>query len=223
MGRVRVFESLIFIAFFIFLAGTYAYAGSSDFQYRNINSVTWKVSKDWKLSLTEEVYFKDDASDFYYEHTELGILYSGFFKWLDVSLNFRHALTESPSNKWKKEEQPGFHATFKFKIKDYDFSDRNRFEYRIREDSDDFWRYRNMVTMRFPLKLTRYNIQPYLSDEFFVDFDKEELNENRAYAGLSFKLSKNWGADLYYLWRRVKSGDKWTTNNILGTRLKLEF
>lgn len=197
-------------------------SAATDTQYWKTESLSWSVAKDWKLTLEEEMYFQDDASDFYYQHTDLGVVYSGLTKWLDLGLNYRHVLSESKSV-WKREERPHFSATVKFKLGDYALGNRSRFEYRIREDADDFWRYRNNTTVKFPWKWTRHEIQPYFADEFFVDFDQEDINENRQSYGFSFKITKHVGAEIYYMWRRVKSSDKWATNNIIGTRLKLAF
>lgn len=56
----------------------------------------------------------------------------------------------------------------------YAFDDGD-FQYWNRENADSFWRYRNKITIKFPLKSTKFEIQPYLADEIFVDFDQEEL------------------------------------------------
>ncbi|MFH0877741.1 MAG: DUF2490 domain-containing protein [Candidatus Omnitrophota bacterium] len=193
-----------------------------DTQYWKTESFSWGFAEDWKLTLENEMYFQDDCSDFYYQHTDLGVVYSGLAKWLDLGLNYRHVLSESKSN-WNREERPHMNATVKWKWLDSAFSNRSRFEYRIKEDADDFWRYRNNTTVRLPWKWTRRQIQPFLSDEFFVDFDKKELNENRLSGGVSLRISEHVSAEVYYTWRRLKSSDVWVTHNIIGTRLKLAF
>lgn len=222
MGRRFLFG--LGVALFLASGNVCAYAsGSGDFQYWQIEDISWKLNDLWKLNLGEETYFKNDASDFYYQHTELGATYSGLAKWLDVSAHFRHGLTESRSNLWLREEQPGFSAIFKGKFLGCSVSDRNRFEYRIRENADQGWRYRNQVTVKFPWKWTKLEIQPYFADEFFVDIDLERINENRNYTGFSFKISKNIGMDVFYMWRRLESSGKWGNNQVLGAKLRLSF
>jgi hypothetical protein len=212
---------LFFLAVLIFSSQMSAYAVRADFQYWKIESISWKIADDWKLSLAEEVYFRDDASDYYHEHTELGLAYSGIAKWLEVGLNFRHALDESTKSIWKKEEQPGFHATIKHTIKGFIVSDRNRFEYKIREDATDLWNYRNLLTIRAPWKFTFLEIQPYIAHETFAN---ETLSEIRSFAGFGFKITKNSGAEIFYMQKRNRGGGgHWTGVNAVGTRLKLDF
>ena len=219
---LRCAKVLSFLVILLFGAGSFAYAKKADFQYWSSESIGWNISKKWKLSLSEEHYFRNDAEDFYYQHTEIGATYSGLVKWMDVGLNFRHVRSKGNSG-WKREEQPSFNAYLKFKLKDYSISDRNRFEYRFKQDAQDYWRYRNLLTIKLPLKWTRYEIQPMLSDEIFVDLDKKEFNENRLMPGFSFKINKNLNAEIVYMWRRVKSSDTWSANHAVWTRLKLEF
>lgn len=215
-GRATFFIAVLFYSF-----QAPAYATRVDLQYWKIESISWKVADDWKLSLTEEIYFRDDASDYYHEHTELGLAYSGIAKWLDVGLHFRHALDESTKSIWKREEQPGFYATIKHTIKGFVVSDRNRLEYKIREDATDLWNYRNLLTIRAPWKWTSLEIQPYIAHETFVN---KTLSEIRSFAGFSFKMTKNVGADIFYMQKRNRQGGgHWVGINAVGTRLKLDF
>lgn len=220
-------KRLLFVmGFVLFLALGNACASASangDFQYWQIDDIAWKVNDLWKLNLDEEAYFKNDASDYYYEHTELGVTYSGLAKWFDVTAHFRHVLTESASNVCLREEQPGFSATLKGQLFSCSISDRNRFEYRIKENAEDGWRYRNMVTLKLPWKWTKFEIQPYFADEFFVDFLLEKINENRNYTGFSFNITRNVGMDIFYMWRRLESNGKWGNNQVVGTKLRVSF
>jgi hypothetical protein len=97
------------------------------------------------------------------------------------------------------------------------------FEYRNREDADNFWRYKDKISIIFPFKLTKFEIQPYLADELFVDFDQEILSHNRTYGGFSFKLFKNVKGELFYLRECVKKSGNWTDTNVFGTKLKVSF
>ena len=216
---LRIFGLVVFL-----MAGSVVsvLAQNNDFQYWMIESISWKVANNWKMFLGQEAYFQNDASDFYYEHTEIGADYTGFAKWVDVGLHYRHVLSKT-NDIWLREEQPSLNVTLKGVLKNWSFSDRNRFEYRIKEDAEDGWRYRNLVTIKFPWKITRYQIQPYFADEMFADFLKEEINENRLYTGFSFTFTQNIGLDIFYMWRRIKSSGKWQTNDVLGTNLKLTF
>lgn len=193
-----------------------------DFQYWNTESVTWKIDDDWKMGLEEELRFGDDASNLYYHRTDLSVTYSGITDWLDAGVSYRHVFEEKSSD-WKQENRPHLNAAVKWKISDIDFSNRVRFEYRNREDAENYWRYRNKFSIKFPFKLTKLNIQPYVADEIFYDFNEETLNKNRVYAGFGFTIFKNLKAEIYYLLESSKTGKDWKDTNVLGTKLKFAF
>jgi hypothetical protein len=104
-----------------------------------------------------------------------------------------------------------------------DLSDRSRIEYRVLEDRKDVWRYRNKVAAKLPFELTELKLQPYVADEIFVPLDDVDINTNRLYAGVLFKLTKNMGCDLHYLWQSTRSNGGWTDINVVGTALKFSF
>ena len=213
----------IAIGFFltIFLCECYAF-DDGDFQYWNTESVSFKVGDDWQAQLDEEFRYGDDGGDFYRQHSDLGFTYSGFAKWLDVGINYRH-IFQKKDDKWARECRPHLNITLKGKLCDWALRCRGRFEYRDTQNSNDGWRYRDKFTVKLPFKFSRLEIQPYIADEIFVDFDERELNRNRLYAGFSMKLFKKLKAEIFYLWQRSKKDDEWIDVNILGTKLKFSF
>jgi hypothetical protein len=109
-------------------------------------------------------------------------------------------------------------------MKGFKFEDRSRMEYRHFDYQADSWRYRNKVTVRLPWKLTRMEIQPYLSDEIHIGFGgTNQFNQNRFSPGVGMNLTKNIKAEIYYLLQSAKSSGRWADTNILGTKLKLVF
>ena len=214
----------IALIFMVFLATSNSLSlafDDGDFQYWNTESISWKIDKDWGMKLEEEFRFGDFATDYYYQHSDLGITYSGLSEYLDLGISYRLVFEEKSSG-WKAENRPHFNTTAKLDLCGFKISDRNRFELRYREGATDGWRYRNKLTFKAP-KLTKLSIQPYIADEIFVDFIKDEFNRNRLYGGIGFKLIKNLKADLYYLWELNKSGSDWKTYHIAGSKLKLSF
>lgn len=193
-----------------------------DFQYWNTESISWKVNENWKAQFEAEFRYGDDASNFYYQHSDLGFIYSGLAEWIDLGFNYRQ-IFEEKSSIWRYENVPHLNATVKWKLFDFSFSNRGRFEYKNREEADNYWRYRNKFTVKLPMKLTQLEIQPYIADEIFCDFDKETLNRNRLYSGFSFKLFKSLKADIFYLWQSSEKNDKWNDTHVLGTKLNLSF
>jgi len=195
-----------------------------DWQYWGTLNASTKLSDEWKLGVEEEARWGDDATNPYYNHTDVGVTYSGLADWFDLGINYRH-INEEKSNEWKTEYRPHVNGIVKWKLKDFSFSNRSRFEFREREDSDETWQYRNKLLVNPPISLTKYEMKPYIADETFFDSDSKELNRNRFYSGFSFKIFKNLKGDVYYLWQRSKSSSsgKWTDVNAVGTKLKIAF
>lgn len=210
----------LWMALALLSARSYAFE-DGDFQFWNTNSVSWKVDKDWKVDLEEEFRYGDDAGDFYYQHSDIGVTYSGMAKWLDVGINYRQIFQES-NDDWKYENMPHANVTLKLDYIGFTMSTRSRFEYRDVENDDPKWRYRNKFGITLP-KFSSLEIRPYIADEFFVDIEQEDLVRNRLSTGLSFKLWKHLSGDVYYLWQATESGTDWTSYHILGTKLKVPF
>jgi len=222
---MKIFPAIILIVGIIafFCSDALAF-DDEDWQYWGTASVSYEISDEWKLDLEEEARWGDDMRNPYYNHTDVGAVYSGLADWFDLGINYRY-INEEKSNEWKKEHRPHVNGTVKWKLCDFSFSNRSRFEFREREDSDEVWQYRNKLSLKSLLNLTKYKIQPYIADETFFDSDLKELNRNRLYSGLSFNIFKNLKGDVYYLWQRSKSSSsgKWTDVNAVGTKLKISF
>ena len=210
-----------FIFFLLFSLKCFAF-DDNDFQYWNTESLSWKANDDFKVTLEEEFRLGDDGGSFYYQHSDLGIVYSGITDWLDVGINYRH-IFEKKSGDWQQENRPHLNAIVKWRSFNSSFSNRGRFEYRNRESAEDFWRYRNKLALTLPFKMTRFDIQPYIADEIFYDFDDEDLIRNRLYSGFYLKLFNNLNSEVFYLWQRSKQSGGWDDIHVLGTKLKLTF
>lgn len=216
---------LITLLFFITLSGivcSNAFA-ESNFEYWNTEKAEWKFHKDLKVTAEGEFRVRTNGLGFYYQHTDAGLVYSGIGKWLDLGINYRLIFGKTPKYGWISENRLHMNATLKHKLFGFGLSSRSRFEYRGIESATDRWRYRNKFTIKAPWKLTRFEIQPYIAEEIFVDFYKKDLNRNRLYGGVSIKIWKHLKGSIYYLWQanRVKNG--WYHNNVFGTKLKLTF
>jgi hypothetical protein len=205
------------------ITGLIAIAGptraDSDWEYWSQYEVAWKAGADVQLRLKPELRFRDDFSDYYYIHVEVGVDWR-FRDWLTLAPYYRYISQESKGD-WKTEKRPEADATLAWEVRDFGFSDRNRLEYRITADRETF-RYRNRLWVK-PPKITRAGVQPFLAEEVFYDFDADELNKNRVYAGFSVGLADGLNADVYYIMDSSKKTDEWSRINILATALKYRF
>ncbi len=201
-------------------ATAYAYK-DNDFQVWNTDSEEFKINPDAKIVFEQEFRWGGSAKDFYYQHYDLGFLYT-LQKHLNVGAGYRHVLSK-PGNKFLVENEPYICATLFWELAGFNFDDRSRLELNHFDYKDDTWTYRNKFTVKAPWKFTQFQIQPYLSDEIFILMDDgQRLNKNRFSAGLGMSLTKNLRAEMYYMLQSSKSL-KWTAANVLGTKLKLLF
>jgi len=216
----------IIIAGLIFCMGLFAVIPAfafedGDLQVWNAESVEGRLNDHLKLKLEEELRFGDNAGELYYTHTEGGITVSVTDS-LDLGMKYRQ-IYEKKNGKWKEENRPHFNATVKWVGQGFKFKDRNRIEYRDCEDKQDTFRYRNKLSIDFPVRWTRFNIQPYIADEIFIDFEGEKFNRNRFYAGFKAKLFKHLKTDIFYLWQSSEKSDKWIDYNVIGVKVKAVF
>ena len=196
---------------------------NGDFQFWNSDSVEVKITDPLKAKIEQEFRFGDDMSELYYLHTDGG-LYLKVTDGLTFAANYRQVYEKKGKDKWEREYRPHLNATVSWEWFDFKFSDRNRLEYRMYDVKDDKWRYRNKLTAKFPWKWTALEIQPYMSDEIFVDFYGKRLTRNRVYGGLEMKLLKHLKTDLFYMWQTSKDEPgKWTGWNVLGLKIKAVF
>jgi len=199
-----------------------AYAfDDGDFQVWHTEAQEKKISKNSKITAEEEVRFGDDASDFYYQHYDLGYVYS-VNKNLDLGFNYRQVY-EKRNGHFREENRPHLNATVKWEAWKTKLEDRSRLEYRHFYWQEDSWRYRNKFSVKFPWKFTALEIQPYLADEMFLNLNGIDFNRNRFYAGAGFNIFNNIKGEIFYLLQRSKSSGKWTDANVLGTKIKISF
>ena len=194
-----------------------------DFQYWSNAGASVKLNKDWTAAFEEEFRLGDGGGHLYYHHSDLGFLYKGLADWIDVGFNFREVFEKDSSGEWRQEHRPHLNVILKSKLLGLDFSSRSRFEYRDRENQKDLWRYRNKFTVKLPFELTSLKLKPYVADEVFVPLNDDNIDRNRFYSGVTFDVSKNIKADIFYLWQMSKSGKEWKDINVLGTSLKFYF
>ena len=212
---------LILGLFLIFLnIRAYAY-DDGDFQVWNTDVEEFKINKDAKIAFEEEFRWGDNANEFYYHHYDVGFFWN-LKQYFNIGGGYRH-IYELKKGKFKLENEPYLVFAYKWEMASFKFDDRSRLEYRHFEYQTDSWRYRNKFTVKFPFRFTKLEIQPYLSDEIFLNFYGAAFTKNRFYSGLEFTVTKNIKADVYYLLEHTKTGRIWPDVNVLGTKIKILF
>lgn len=211
---------LVVIGLLASAAAVWAY-DDGDWQFWAAQQVEHKVSDRLKVRAETEFYFGDDLSELYHRRVEVGLT-TPLAKWFELAASYRY-FEEKKEGEWRDEHRPHLSGTFLWPLGLLSLADRNRFEYRIREGSDDFWRYRNRLRATAASKWTRFEVQPYADGEVFYDFDAEDWNQARAAVGLSSKWAAHLKTDLYYMLQRCKKDGDWIDTNILGLNLKFPF
>lgn len=222
--RVGNWKRFAVTAIIVLLIGKTCFAyDEGDFQYWSSVGVSFDINKDWEVTFEEQFKLGENAGHLYQHHSDLGFVYKGFADWIDLGFNYRLVREKDSSDKWRQENRPHLNVTLKRKLFDLDLSSRSRLEYRDKEDKKDLWRYRNKVTLKLPLELTKLKLKPYLADEVFFNLDEEGYNKNRVYAGASFKLTKNIKGEIFYLWQSSRYDGGRKDINVIGTKLKFAF
>ena len=192
-----------------------------DWQAWHVDSIEGQLAEQWKVKFIEVFKWGDNASEFYWHSSDLGVSYEAC-KWFNLGVRYQQ-IYQKEKSKWIEENRPYIDGIFKWQWIDFKFSDVNIFEYRMQEGNDDGWRYRHNLMVKFPIKWTKFEIQPYAAEEIFVDFDKEELNKNRIYAGFEMKLIEHLKGDIFYIRENNKKQGDWSSVNIIGAKLKFSF
>ncbi len=221
MRMSRGYAALFFIVILPAVhTGSYA-QDDGDWQLWVQETITGKPCESWAVEGKQEFRFGDDMEEFISNRTTVGVQYT-HADWISMSLNYKQ-IYDSKEGTWREENRPQFDITFKWTILISAFENRNRLEYRIIDDTEKSWRYRNRLTIAPDVKLTGVQFQPYMADEIFVDFEADELSRNRLYIGFKAKWMKHLKSSLYYLWQSSKKGDEWIDFNVIGVDVKFAF
>jgi hypothetical protein len=196
---------------------------SGDFQFWSDTRASVNLNKNWEATFEEEMKLGGNAGHFYYHHSDVGFVYKGLADWLSVGFNYKQVYEKDAAGKWREEHRPHLNATLTGKLFGLDVSDRSRLEYRDREIQRDIWRYRNKITVKLPIELTRFRLQPYFADEVFLNLAGERFDRDRFWSGFFIDLTKNIKGEIYYMLELAKSGANWKDTNVLGISLKVAF
>lgn len=212
---------LVMALLLIITAMAYAY-DDGDFQIWNTDVEEMKINDNSKIVFEQEFRLGDNADEFFYQHYDIGFFYN-LKKYLNVGAGYRY-IYEAKKRRFRLEREPYVTLSLLWDSKGFKFEDRSRMEYRNFQYQADAWRYRNKLSMKFPRKYTKMEIQPYVSDEMLFSLSAtNQLNQNRASAGIGMNLTKNVKAEIYYMLQTMKSSGKWIDANVLGTKLKIAF
>jgi len=219
--RIRHTLFVVLLAFLLLVPKAALAGDDGDWEFWSDNSVVWGVSENWEAKITAELKFQDDMSDYYYHHIDGG-LSRKLTEWFKLGFNYRYIESDSSSG-WNYENRVHVNGQFYWQWGDYSFFDRNRLEYRDREANENTWRYRNKLTMRPPLKWTKFEIQPYVAGEVLYSTNVSSWDQYRLMAGLGSRPTDLFRISLYYMFISKENSDDWIDTNVLVLDMNLVF
>jgi hypothetical protein len=190
------------------------------------------MHEKWKLTVDQMFRFKDDDSNYYYSHTEPGIVRTDVLPDIDLGLNYRFVAGHEKGDKSNQEQRASLNVHWKINFITNAYH-RTRLEFRDMKGRDDIWRVRNRILLNNPLEQhdleftlqLREFARLYFGDEFFVNFEGEGLNRNRAIVGVQAKIYERFILDTHYYWQMDKEsgGSSWEGTHILGLGVRYVF
>ncbi len=217
--RNRLIAGLIIVSGLL-TTGVFA-NDNGDSQLWNTESIEGALAEDWGVKLEEEFRIGDDMEQLCYHHTDCGLTYKLTDSFL-LGFNYRQ-IFERKNGEFEEENRPHVSATIKWRWEDFSFKDRSKFEYRVRTGKDNAWRYRNKLSATLPVKMTKFDVQPYLADEVFIDLNEGKFSRNRLYAGFGAGLMKHLKLDVFYLWQTSKKKEDWIDFNVIGVKFEVKL
>jgi Protein of unknown function (DUF2490) len=202
-----------------------------EYQFRPESHLTVQAATNLKVQVGIQGRLNEDGV-YEYQHTEMGLAYTGLAPWMDVSLNYRLIFEKLTEENWSYATLPSLNATVRFPIHRLKFSNRLRLEYTTMEDLSDFGMVRNKITLNPPIYLETarerhflgaQKVHPYLSYELFYTVNSGVISRHRYQGGLSVRFSARVIGELYYTRQETDEGTEFEGLNIIGLNMSLLF
>ena len=200
------------------IPAAFSYA-DSDWQFWTIEALEHKVTSAWNARAEAEFHFDARMRSPFNRQADIGISRK-VRDWLGISVNC-HVVKEVKNGEWKNERRPHINATLYANMCGLRLSARNRMEYRILEHGDIMWRYRNKLRVGLPKKLLKSDMEAYVSNEIFVDCEKQLVEQNRVLVGVAASFLGYAKLEVYLMAVATRKKSAWTDVNVLGANIVL--
>jgi hypothetical protein len=212
-------SSLCFLLVLIFIPNSvYAW----DWGNSNNLFIKKKLNDRWAIVTRSLFTSKNDMHDIFLGVADVGLRYA-LTDEVSVDTVYRGVWFKL-STGWVYENRPLVNINLTETWKGYMWNHRSRFEFRLYDyDKKDDVRYRSEFRVITPFKLTRWDLVPYVEEEFFYSFNENEINMNWLSSGLRYKVNKNTTVKLGYRWQTQKLSGQWVNRNVLVTGVLFFF
>jgi hypothetical protein len=143
-------------------------------------------------------------------------------KYLQVAPSYLHIGMQPFAGRRVWENRLSFPVQVAFKVGNFQLSDRNLFERRLRNSGVRSTRYRNRFTVQHGVGSKDWQLSLFVADEVFYDWSVDRWVRNRFAVGGTKVFNKHFTQDLYYL--RQNDGVSVPGDlNVLGTTLRFRL
>lgn len=192
-----------------------------DWEYWSQESISIPVSKKINWLILPEWRFKEDMHNVYLFKLETAPSFT-INKYLEIAPYYVYQEKKSGAI-WDRSDLMYFDTTIKLPLEglfDIKVSDRVRYQYDFDKAKTTL---RNSLKISKAIKLGKFEISPYLSEEPFYDAKQDRITEHRTCAGLTYTLSKNASIGAGYMVNSKKGRNDWAYTNVLVTNLNIKF
>jgi hypothetical protein len=212
-----VLMGILVAACLIFSAGSAV--ADDDFVYRPEFDMIGPITDTLKWIVIIDPRMNNDAQ----AADEIGLIGGVSYipaKWVTFTADYKY-ISKGGTDE-KNEERPRLAVEFFAPVWKLNVALRGRAEYRMKENQDEYWRYRGRIKIKFP-KIGK--VTPFIYEEILYEAgDIDETNRNEAGGGVSIPLAKNLGLDVDLRFQNNKVNDDWeTADKHLLTVFKYEF
>jgi len=184
----------------------------------------YPLGGNWYLSSRNLLTTRKGFDDFFFAYLDLNIGYELGGGWA-LEGGYRHAWLEINSG-WRDESRPSAILSYRTKLGEWSFSNRNRLEYRMFERGSlarDRIRFRNETRFIAPWEFGSLHAKFFVEEEFFYEFTDAGFDFNWFTYGFRWKLRDGVVFKLGHRWQASKFGDEWNHRHQLVTGLLFFF
>lgn len=211
--------SLCFLC--LFVAKAFGQADPADNQFWADVQVAIPVTTQFDFNLLGGLRVGRDISRPVDERIGAGFTFRAN-KYLQVAPHYLHIGMQPFAGRRIWENRLTVPVQVAFRVGEFQLSDRNQFERRIRNSGVKTTRYRNRCMVQHPVGSKDWQLSLFVGDEVFYDWSVDRWVRNRFTVGGSKVFNKHFTQDFYYL--RQNDGVSVPGDlNVLGTTLRFRL
>lgn len=193
-------------------------AAEIDSQFWGAVSLLYKPSTTLQICLDSESRYYDQATQNKFKKTTFGLTWSAR-PWLSVIANYWRGSIKGDN--WIDEQKPELALDFKLPMGNWELSNRHKYEYRVRDDAQNYHMYKSRVQLCHTRILYGKKCKTYLNDELFYNATLEYTNINRVRLGTQINLTPHLRPDIGLVFQFNNRRGYW--DHVVALALKLNI